>query len=646
MTVHRLLGCSLISWSLLLAASVPTLAQAPATEFFYVANASNGQIFKVDFENNTTTQINTDASQLGNLGSLLVRNDGGGRVSIVVCDAGAGRVRLYENVTGGGFNGKSKVITSAIPMPDGISQDESGNLFLITSGPGSGGSKKRQLWTIPRDVADSQDGYGDAVLIDGNIAADLLEDTRVVRTTFGSLAPRDVIVLWRKPARITRYRPDGAGGYMTPTTFASSFPPGTEPAGMAFGGGYLLVSTIGGNVLRVRPDGTTDPTNFVSGLGNGPFKIAVGFQDDEDVACLVQRNGHSAFLIKINADGTGTVDDSESQNLESPQGVGIGNGNGVFIPAVPSVTAAFQAQDTTFTGTTEGGGADLACRLLPLPDPRESECNPGGTCSGICQDGFCERDLLLNELDPGLPYGGSVTIPGHVRALRIGDPVTGTPHFYLCEGQTSASFRFASTLVHEDEFLNWEDQDPGPGVRREPDCQDPVTSNRAMFYWTPIPVSEPQIFEGTPTSSRFINLSTGCVQNSSNRGDIDDYSILLPAAREMDPFCKVADDGLAGLLGALGMLAEFIPGTPTSGVEKQLLDKQAAAVEAFRRYKRGNRRSQGVAMQRLDEFITIVGGAAIDNTARNVSGELIVRARSARYVISQVTLPVPSECEP
>lgn len=627
--------------ALLTLSAVAAFAALPSTEVVYVANFAKSNIVRVNFDTGTTEVINKDANKLKKLSALLVINTGTA-INILVCDTGASNLVLYSDVNGAGFTGIGSVIAS-FPAGDldGISADASGNLYVVSRTPG----KKKGKWDVST-LARGSTGYGPPVVIVGGISSDELEDTKVVRTTAGKLVKNDLLVVSESPARVLHYRKTGATWAPATNPFDPPIPSHTDPEALGFSsdaqGLNVLVTTDGGDVLRYDANGGA-LSNFVSGLGNGTNRIAVGFQGGQNRAFVTQRNGHNVYAIDILANGTGNPVQSVSQGLTYPDGVSLANGStSAFLPTSASADTSFDSQDTTFNQVKKAGVADLTCRLLPT-DPREykdaASCR--AACDGYCQGSFCKRDLRLSELDPSFSGDRDVMIAWHVRSLRIGDPVTGSPQFFFCQGKTTAQFKFASSQVHESQFLNR--QPPNPP---EPSCTDPITANRSMFFWSPIPLEEPTIFEHHPRP-RFINLSTGCADNSSNRGDVDDYSIMLPAARETLPFCKVADDGLEGLEGALEMpeLANFIP----AAVRGQLRDKQEDAEEAFEGYVHtGHADKQALAKQRLDEFIAIVEAylAAIDNAAahRNVSGELIVRARSARYIIDQVTPALLNPC--
>lgn len=628
-----------------------TPAVALASDTVYVANYANSRLSKVDFDALTTTQINTDANKVKKLSSMFVRNDGND--DIIICDTQAGIVRIYENVEGPGFDGKSKPVTT-VPSPDGISADSSGNLYLISSGPGNAGSKKRKLWFIEKG-GPNPGGYSGAHLV-REITADLLEDTKVVKTAGGELLAGDILVLSRKPGGLLRYRRTGPlawneiNGPSNPFIDLS----GLEPMGLAFSvsddaGPELLVLTLDGNVLRYDFDGDPIMAPFLSvGLGNGTFKIATGVQDRNSRAFITQRNGHKAYAFNILSNGRADALASVSQGLNFPQGVGIGTGNGQLIAKLPEVIATFLGHTATVNDGRLAGIIDSNCRFLRR-DPRvfasEYDCN--AACTPVCvEDGpgwFCPRSLSLSELDSNL---APAKIPSYMRFFRVDGPAAGDALPFLCTAQSSARFNFASILFEADDVLNW----PANG---EPQCGvvgPSPASERANFAWTPIPGSqEPKIYEG----DKFINMSTGC--GNSNRGDIDDYSYYFPLLRDTRPLTAIAESQLVGIRGTLDCLAASI----YDPVETSLRQKVGQAAGGLNRFKLcGDPSGKTLALQRLGEFQGIVtgntndancgGGAsgdAFNDCDRNVSGELLVRANSAVWIISNATPPSsPDPC--
>ncbi len=603
-----------------------------ATDTVYVANYANNRIFKVDFTAGTTTQINTDANQVKKLSAMFVRNDGFD--DIIICDTAASQVLIYENVGSPGFDGKSRPVTD-VPNPDGISADESGNLYVISSKPGR--NKKRQLWFIEKG-GPNPGGYFDARLVT-DIAADLLEDTKVVKVTQpGGLTAGDILVLSRQPARVLRFRRNGSRWTVVngPTNPFIAFPGGVEPMGLAFSASEnsleLLVLTLDGSVLRYDFSGGPIEASFLpEGLGNGPFKIATGLQGAHNRAFITQRNGHTVYAFDILPDGSADPETvaSVSQGLNFPQGVGIGTGNGAFIPKVAQVTAAFQAHTATVYGGRQAGIIDSNCRFL-IKDPREFATHLAceRACDEECDGKFCPRSLFLNELDSTL---APAEIPSYMRFFRFDGPDEGDALPFLCTAKSSAKFNFTSIFFEADQVLNW----GGSG----PACDEGPSKKRAMFAWTPIPeTTEPRIYE----DKKFINVSAGC---GSNRGDIDDYSYYLPFLRDTRPLPDIGESMIVGIRGTLDCLSQSID----DSVETSLRQKITQAAGGLNRFKLcGDPSGKTLALQKLGEFQGIVAknGDAFDDCARNVSGELGVRATSAVWIITNAHPPSESELDP
>jgi hypothetical protein len=611
-------------FGLLAAMVVPgaSAAPPPPNEVPYVASFSGGRIDRINTDGTSTTIV----SGIQDLSSLLARREVGGEISLVAC---AKQVFFYENVTSPTFDGTGAILADL--RCNGITRNPNGDLFFVLSGPGNGRGVPKQVWMIPTGGA-GPGGYGTPVLIDGNLRADSLEHVAIARSADGDLEADDLLVLTGgRSARVVLYRKNG-GAYGKIDDAFISFPTADDPRGLAFVRGKLLVSLVGGQIKSFDGNGVERPL-FASGFGNGLWKLEPANQDGVYKVLVTLRNSHSLLAITVGSDGAGNPIGGTvalvSEDLAFPEDVAVAQ-DLTWIPASDSFVASFNSQDVTYRRVGVGATAEQTCSLTSRQDPRESECP--NDCSGTCDaEGFCRRDLDATEI--GLPHPG-LTIPGHVRSLKIGDPDTGVPRFFACVA-TAPDFGLAEHFVHEDQFLNWHSRGP-----TEPACDDTDTSKRAIFFRGTIP-GEPPVVEG----NRMVPYPTGCVPDSSNRGDVDDYSVLFPAARLLLAFCKVADDDLSNLLGAIDQHAAFIE----DGVEAQLRSRRAAAAGAYNRYKNGDPQGQVVAMSMLDAFIAIVEGnpGAFNNTGagRNVSGELIVRARSAKYVISQVTLPVPlAEC--
>ena len=118
-------------------------------------------------------------------------------------------------------------VIASVPWPDGVSLDTKGNLFLVSSPVGP------KVWTLPKGGSPAG-GYGDPVLVDPAVPAQILEDTKTVGFTAGSLEAGDLLVVSRVPATIFRYR-KGVSGWDRQVFIPSSrFPSGASPTGISF----------------------------------------------------------------------------------------------------------------------------------------------------------------------------------------------------------------------------------------------------------------------------------------------------------------------------------------------------------------------------------------------------------------------------
>jgi hypothetical protein len=660
--------CSLLLLGLALTSDV--LAQSKPEEIVYATNSAGNRIVRVNFDTLTTSEVNSasDAKRRKKLQGLAVRNDGGGVVNLIVADGdgNGGVVVFYGNVEGPGFLGNGQVITNQIPLPDGVSLDAAGNIYAVNSGPGNGSQKKRTVFRILRNGT-GPGGYGDLEVIDDTVASSALQDTKFVRaSTAGGLQAGDLLVLSASPARLFRY-PNAATCAPVSACVASrveflgtSAFAGASPQGMAFApDGNLLVATSSGDILRFTPTGAR-LGNFFAGLGNGPFKIAVGFQDKTNGAFVAQRNGTKVLSFNIAADGTGVLGPTVTRGLNAPVGVGLGTGNAAPTRAGSDVTVQLHTFTSTFDTITTSGLTDAACG--EYADPRQGECTGESACGpaehpGTCDAGFCRRELTVAELTGGR-INLNVLIPDHVRAFGKGTP-TGTPTFFLCETATTA--RFAGTINHieeEGEWLKWPHSGPvGPG-NGEPPCRDsdPGGEDRTQqvrAFWAPIPGTEPGITEG----NRFIDISNGCT--GSNRSTPPNYSLFLPAVRDTRTVPDIVGDKLDELLATIADFRSrgFITPNSSSGAGDpritssdcetntgELENSMEVDVQAA---KSNMGEDPGFANCQLRDFIKIVDtnpGNFHDTASgetRSTVGELKSRAISAIFFLCKLNAEGP-----
>ena len=295
------------------------LLVAPAfAQPVYVANSSNGRINVFDVEGHGTLFAGDTSSLAKPLGIVL---DGTG--GLVVCDNQRGRIVRYD-ASGAG----PAVLASDLPRPDGPSLGQGGDIFFVTSPDGANSTKLRDVYVLPA-------GSGPAVKIA------YLDDSRLLRHTavvpVGPYAG-DLLVLSSKPAFIARFSMEAPGSFTRQPNFVSSLL--GEPTGMAFtSSGDLLVSGIEGVIRRFDSSGNA-LSDFASGLGAGPTRIAIGADGTVYVT-----NRTPPSVLRFDAAGMRLA--NLSGGLQSPAGVAVPGlaptpvGTNVTVTPIPGVTVTF-----------------------------------------------------------------------------------------------------------------------------------------------------------------------------------------------------------------------------------------------------------------------------------------------------------------
>jgi hypothetical protein len=148
------------------------------------------------------------------------------------------------------------------------------------------------------------------------------------------------------------------------------------------------------------------------------------------------------------------------------------------------------------------------------------------------------------------------------------------------------------------------------------------------FYGTD--ADDPAIVEGAALT----DISTGCASNIGRGGQT---SVIVTGWDDRDPSDTAAEK--LALLGAAlggkdpkqGGLAPYVSKKTLKKLSKELND----AVKAFGRGKTAK------AMEELQEFVDIVRchPGDFDNSARNVSGELVARGDSALFMVCGAAVP-------
>ena len=521
-------------WTVLLAS--PTALHAQDARVI-ASNSSNGRILEIDFASNSSSLLIADTNRVS-MQSCVFRDDGPTGLHILVADRN-GEVVFYENGAGAG-----QVVLGIAPAnpaaPDGLSLDPEQNLYGVTSSTGNSTASDARVWMLRRDPQGAlAGGYAGPVgYIDTTLAGvQELSETILTTSSQGSLSAGDLLVLASDPPMLLRYRAADLETFraalasgetpaeLAPDVFihdpaasvpeARRFPEGVAPHGMALTQeGNLLISVSSGTVLHYTTDGVRRQdasgafVDFVTGLGNGQFKLATGLQDGALRVFMTDRNGGEVHRFGIDPDGSGILE-ATVPDSESPNGIATTT---AAVTATPTGSQVAVNTSDLMSSTIENvpvAGATSTTEFV-FTDPRESE--PGAPADPSLP---LHRDLDLHqEISSLLPEG--VVIPAHVRAFRKADPATGLPtgdptFLLLVVGTTAQVEGIIQHIADEGMILGY-----------SPNCADLDPTMRPKLFWRDNPAAgEPPIPEGG-----FLNVTNSC---GTSRGLTMLYSLFLPA---------------------------------------------------------------------------------------------------------------------
>jgi len=314
------------------------------------ANASNDAIYSVVFNppGGSINVLNADGGSLHHLTSLIFRdNRTTFALDLLAADNQGGVIVSYP----GDFQTGIKTgtpITLTGPQggpiyPDGLSVGPTGDLFVVNSKPGT--ASNPQLWVLPTDPH-TPGNFLSPVPLDSTYSASVtLAETLVVLAPAPSsvtpvVNPGDLLVLEDTSAggAVLLYPQAQAGSAsgaqpctQLPQTIPCilvTLPAGSTPGGMAFWppDNSLLVTTSTGTIYQYHQLTSVElPGQFISGLGNGQFKIKTGTQSGTPYAYVANNNGGDILQIGLNLMGQISTLATVTSGVQHPQGLAVTN---------------------------------------------------------------------------------------------------------------------------------------------------------------------------------------------------------------------------------------------------------------------------------------------------------------------------------
>jgi Bacterial Ig-like domain (group 2) len=531
-TIHLALGAAA-----LLAVSSLHAQTVPVEQFGLTAVNSNGNaLYNVTVTPNPppnsgalitgTAVLNTDAAAHGSFFAVArVPNSVTSAMDLIVADAENGRILRYPGPGPASYAVATPIFTWSHPgsgpkYPLSLSSDVAGNLFVVSAGVPF--DAQPALWVLPFNTTTG--AYGAPILIDNTcgIVTEVLVATTAA-TPVGTATPAwnvgDVLVLSNDifNARVMVYsqaavqsvlaNPSKPLNNPTSTAISSSLLHGTLPIGMdiwpadATHGVSLLLSTLGGRVMRFDSGSGAMAADFASGLGLGLERIKVGTYSTLTYAFVSQFTPGRGKILQFGAppaSGANLPLASLSTGNKDPQGLAVSNSGSVPVTAcvAPSVCAPLGPQLTT---QVSGAGSATLPPAAPLleescvvkSDPRVTVVGSNWSCAG--------GNLDVANYCPGFP---STVLPGS-----------------MCghSGPTGAGFvvvKSTAKTVDQNANNTFFQHTVDPNVPL-PGPLNLTCPQLEVFAWAPrsdLPLIEGTIVEGGPApgSNYFMDLSGFC----------------------------------------------------------------------------------------------------------------------------------------
>jgi hypothetical protein len=523
----------------------------PVQQFGLTAVNSNGNaLYNVTVTPNTpastgalitgSSVLNTDGAAQGSFFAVArVPNSVTSAMDLIVADAENSRILRYPGPGPASYAVATPIFTwshqsSGPRYPLSLSSDVAGNVFVLSAGgfhgdgDGDGDDAKGALWVLPFNATTG--AYGAPILIDDTcgIVTEVLVATTAA-TPVGAAAPAwnvgDVLVLSNDifNARVMVYSQAAIRSVLanpsiplngpTSTAVGPSLLHGTLPIGMdiwpadATHGVSLLLTSLGGRVLRFDSGSGALAADFASGLGFGLGRVKVGTYSTLTYAFVSQFTPGRGQILQFGAppaSGANLPLASLSTGNKDPQGLATSNSGSV--PVTACVTASGCAplgpQLTTQVSGTGSGMLPPAAPLLEescvvKSDPRVTVVGTTWNCAG--------GNLDVANFCPGFP---STVLPGS-----------------MCghSGPTGAGFvvvKSTAKTVDQNANNTFFQHTVDPNVPL-PGPLNLTCPQLEVFAWAPrsdLPLIEGTIVEGGPApgSNYFMDLSGFCDNGGGN----------------------------------------------------------------------------------------------------------------------------------
>ena len=508
----------------------------PVEQFGLTGVNSNGNaLYNVTVTPNTppntgalisgTAVLNTDGAAQGSFFAVArVPNSVTSAMDLIVADAANNRILRYPGPGPASYAVSTAIFTwskkgTGPRYPIALAADVAGNVFVATAGPPFDNAA---LWVLPFNATTG--AYGAPILVDGTCG--LITEVVVATTSatpVGAAPPAwnagDVLILandFFNPRVLVYSQASIAGllanpghelGSPTSTAVASSLLRGTLPVGMdiwpadATHGVSLLLSTVGGRVMRFDSGSGAMTADFASGLGLGLERIKVGTYSTLTYAFVSQFTPGRGKILQFGAppaSGANLPLASLSTGNKDPQGLATSSSGSVPVTAcvAPSVCAPLGPQLTTQLSGAGSGSVPTTAPLLEescvvKSDPRVTVVGTTWSCAG--------GNLDVANYCPGFP---STVLPGS-----------------MCghSGPTGAGFvvvKSTAKTVDQNANNTFFEHTVDPNVPL-PGPLNLTCPQLEVFAWAPrsdLPLIEGTIPEGGPApgSNYFMDLSGFC----------------------------------------------------------------------------------------------------------------------------------------